>query len=610
MFFYLPKKMKLLLPLLFLSACLHAQQIVHIAALPAGGNATAVVRNILEMNSGPLRIVFAKGEYHFFREEAMGRYHAITNHDNLYRYFAFPIIDRAEVEIDGGGSDFIFHEQICPFLVERSQGISLRNFSIDWEKPFYLQAEVIARDTAENSMDIRVHPMTEVVFEGSRLGFMAAGYHQLFLGESMLFDPRTRAVAYKAQDYLVNTVSSRATSDLRIADNVFRIKAKFTKEPPPVGMLFVSKGPNRFNRFCPAIHLSDSKNVELKDVVIYHAGGMGLIAEKTENIHIDKLKVMLREKSERIITTTADATHFCNCRGQLIIENCLFENMLDDAANIHGTYLRVSKLTDNRTLLAAVMHFQQLDYNFAGKDDSICFVNEATLLPIGYGKVTGFRKLNEQLYEISFDQPLPPALKAGDGIDNISWYPETIFRNNVIRNNRARGILISARNRTLIHNNSFSSMMAAILFEGDLHTWHEAGAVNHVDIRNNIFRDNAYGGRKTALIMINPRMDSISAQPYEHNIVIEQNEFHTFDNAILSALSVGGLVFSNNRIVETYTYPKLFPNSPAIEIRHCTNISIRNNSRQGELPAFIYADESSKPSLEIDAGQAGLYYQP
>lgn len=138
------------------------------------------------------------------------------------------------------------------------------------------------------------------------------------------------------------------------------------------GLLYISKGPNKFNRYCPAVHLTDSKDILLKGVTIHHAGGMGVIGEKTENIHIDGLQVVLRKGTERILTTTADATHFCNCKGQLLIENCVFENMLDDASNIHGSYVKVCDRLDSHTLLAKIGHFQQFDYHL--RREEIVFV--------------------------------------------------------------------------------------------------------------------------------------------------------------------------------------------------------------------------------------------
>lgn len=572
---------------------------------------TPLIRKIVEKETKNLKIVFPKGVYHFYPEEASGKYHAVTNHDNLYRYFAFPLAGMSDVEIDGGGSDFIFHGLITPFLVEESENITLRNFSVDWEQPFFFQAEVRRSHREEKWMDLKVHPMCHPLFEGNRLGFVANGFHFPFLGESMVFDPATRAVAYRGQRYVLNTLTSRSTFDTQLGADEFRIRWSADVVPPPAGLLYVSKGPNKFNRYCPAIHLIESKEIGIEDVVIYHAGGMGVIGEKTENIHIDGLKVVLREGTERILTTTADATHFSNCKGRLWIENCVFENMLDDASNIHGSYLRVHKRADTHTLLAEVGHFQQFDYRFAQPGDSICFVKKATLLPLGYGVVESCRKLNEQLYALSFREPLPDDLEIADGLDNITWYPETIFRRNIIRNNRARGILISSRRKTLIENNTFSSMMAAVLVEGDMNFWYESGAVSEVEIKNNLFLDNVYGGRKAAVIWINPRMaETVPERPFERNIVIEGNEFRTFDNAILSALSVGNLVFRRNKIVETYTYPKLYPESPAIEIKQCVHTTIEGNTYEGREAARIEADAFSRSTLQADPRQSGFIYQP
>ncbi|MGC3978967.1 MAG: hypothetical protein QM751_12520 [Paludibacteraceae bacterium] len=70
---------------------------------------------------------------------------------------------------------------------------------------------------------------------------------------------------------------------------------------------------------------------------------MGVIAEKTGNISLNKVNICRRPGSNRILSVTADATHFCNCKGKVTIENCLFENMLDDACNMHGTYTKVEQ---------------------------------------------------------------------------------------------------------------------------------------------------------------------------------------------------------------------------------------------------------------------------
>jgi hypothetical protein len=178
-------------------------------------DATPMVMEALKkVNNENAILVFPKGKYNFYPDRAFGKYQQITNHDNSYKYFAFPLIHSKNIVIDGQGSDFILHGIITPFLIEQSENIVLKNFSIDWEEPFYLQAKVVKSNPKEMSMDIEVNPMTPHPIEGNRLCFTTNGFYMPFLGEMMVFDPKTRAVAYNAQNYLINGVDSRSDIDI------------------------------------------------------------------------------------------------------------------------------------------------------------------------------------------------------------------------------------------------------------------------------------------------------------------------------------------------------------------------------------------------------------
>ena len=149
----------------------------------------------------------------------------------------------------------------------------------------------------------------------------------------------------------------------------------------------------------------------------------------------------------------------------------------------------------------------------------------------------------------------------------MSWYPELIFRNNVVRNNRARSILVSTPRKVVVEGNTFSSMMSAILFEGDMDHWYESGAVRDVTIRNNRFLDGTYGGADFPTIFINPHQKKeVPGHPYERNITIEGNLFRTFNEQLLRAKSVGGLIFRDNTIELSEKY-KPYNDLPTIDIR-------------------------------------------
>lgn len=561
---------------------------------------TPVVSAILKDNpEGNITLIFPKGEYHFHNTFAYAKYHAVTNHDNGYKYFAFPIIGMENVVVEGNGSDFIFHGVITPFLVEKSRNVTLKGFSIDWDEIFYLQATVVGSSKKDRTADLEFSDFSKFRYEQDKIVLTNNKQDLYFLGESMVFDPKTMAVAYNATKYQLGGASGKSASATRLDEKTYRVK--LTKESAPEGMVYVFKGPNGGNRLAPAIHLTGSSDTRLKDIDIYHAGGMGVIGERTEDILLDNVNVRLREGSGRMVTTTADATHFCNCKGLLTIENCLFENMLDDATNIHGTYMRIVDVLDGNTIIAKLNHPQQYGYDFAGKGDEIRIVDAMSMLPKGSAHVVSAEMINEIFIRIVLDAPVD--LKPGDAAENVTWYPEVVFRNNIVRNNRARSILLSAGKKILVEKNTFSSMMTSILFEGDLEHWFESGAVSDVVIRNNTFNDCCYGGREASIIWINPHLTSMPEKEYyEGSIRIENNQFRSFDRPVLNAKSVRSLIFKGNTIDPSGTYPRLFPDKPEINVIHTGNFVMTENSYCGDRQAEAVIGSSVEATTAINNG--------
>ena len=173
------QKIILSIVIFFTTVFCYAKKVINISdyEIARGQDVTPIIRDIIKDNKENIKIIFPEGAYHFYPEKAVGKYHTVTNHDNSYKYFAFPLIECTEIEIDGGGSDFIFHGVITPFLVENSSGIKLKNFSIDWEDPFFLQAEVLRRISQWMYGSIQ---WQSLYFKVIGLGLIQMGYIYLF----------------------------------------------------------------------------------------------------------------------------------------------------------------------------------------------------------------------------------------------------------------------------------------------------------------------------------------------------------------------------------------------------------------------------------------------
>ena len=79
------------------------------------------------------------------------------------------------------------------------------------------------------------------------------------------------------------------------------------------GTVVVFRG---YGRPTPGVFMYHDTNTTLENIQVHYAEGMGLLAQMSENITLDKFSVCLRGKDDpRYFTTQADATHFSGCKG-------------------------------------------------------------------------------------------------------------------------------------------------------------------------------------------------------------------------------------------------------------------------------------------------------
>jgi hypothetical protein len=308
---------------------------------------------------------------------------------------------------------------------------------------------------------------------------------------------------------------------------------------------------------------------------------MGLVAERTTNMDLENFNVKLRNGSNRIISSTADATHFVNCRGDINITNCTFENMLDDGTNFHSVYGRVAGLEGRKKIGVRLVHYQQYGFDFADIGDSVRIIDPKSFYPIFSSKVESINKLNESYFEITLKDFLPKNISIDDAIENLSWHPENVdISHCIVKQNRARGFLINTRGKFEIRNNYFATMMEGVQISSGLGFFSEAGSVDDVLIENNIFDNCSNSGYGNAVININPHIEEfIPEQDYYHpnNIRIIGNTINHFDNLILNVFHSNHVLFKNNQINKTAKYPPLFLDNPTIKMSHCKDAKVCGN---------------------------------
>jgi hypothetical protein len=545
-----------------------------------------------------VKLEFAPGVYRFLPDYAVDKYCTITNHGNGLKKIIFPLSGFEAIEIEGNGAEFIFHGLTSPFQFEHCDEVKVSNLSVDWDIPFIFQGDVLAVNKDEGWYDLQ--PATEGFsweLKQDQVQFPNVdGFSFSHPGSALTFDKEHKRVSHGALDFESSPrwVEKRAGGVLRFHEPLQRW--------PEVGTVLTFKGDRAQDRYAPAFKVTSSRNVTFTNVVVHHALGMGFLFERTENITISGGGVYLAEGSPRMISSTADATHFANCKGDILIENARIENMLDDGTNVHGTYVEIDGVVDAKTVRVRLKHFEQSGFEFAAAGDEVWFIHQPNPSRGAVNKVVAVKRVNEQFFELTFRDPLPSKIAVGDVLENKTWNPTFTIRGSVVRNHRARNIVLKTPLPIVIEDNDFSSMMSAIFFRGETFFWFESGAVEDVLIRNNRFDYCAYSGMEHAVLNVTPRLGKGFDQnePFDRNIRFEDNTITTFDSRIVWADRVDGLVIKNNTIIRTMDAEPLYSDSPVFDFRNCRNVEVIGNRYEGEAKTMVAADAVTKPTLRVE----------
>ncbi len=605
------KKISILLCLAFILSPLAARKVTfhmeQFGICPGAENLSSKLEQALlnirkQVDEGDKVVLkFDKGRYDFHAADAPKREYYVSNHDqDQPKLIGICLENWNNLTLDGRGADFIFHGRMLPLALVNSKNCTLKNFSIDFAKPHIAQVEVVNND-AEKGITFTVAPwvdyriLPDKSFEGYGEGWSAR------YSWGIAFDGATRHIVYNTSDIGFNL------SELSEVGPRTYLAPHWKDQRLPSGTVVALR---TYGRPTPGIFLDHDVDTKLKNVKVHYAEGMGLIAQRCTNIDLCKFSVCLRGKDDpRYFTTQADATHFSQCKGK--INSCcgLYEGMMDDAINVHGVYLKVRERINDHTLRCAYEHGQAWGFAWGDPGDSICFIKAntmdhvdgvnyiRTISPADKPTVKGAKE-----FIISFTKPVPEEVNnhITYGIENLSWTPEIVFRKNLVRNNRARGALFSSPRKTVCEKNVFDHTSGtAILLCGDCNGWYESGAVRDLVIRKNKFI-NALTSMfqfTNAVISIYPEIPSLKGQThYFHggkkgSIRIEDNEFYHFDAPLLYAKSVNGLVWKNNKTVETSDFKPFHWNKQPILLERVRNAEI-------DYPGYLESIKIKKYDLK------------
>lgn len=532
----------------------------------------------------PAKIIFTRGEYHFYPTESNKRTYFESNTTDVNpRNCALLFENMNNIVIEGNGSSLVFHEQMQPFTFDKCKNITLRNVNIDWEQPLIAQAQVL--QVKENSIRVSIN-LKESPFriEEGKLFFGTRQDNHHPWKSAMEFDRDGRFVVPQTGDRGCLGQGWQNYLAENILPGIIEIYYPALRKPA-VGNFLVLRHAERIHS---GIFIQNSKNIKVENVNLYHATGLGILAQFSEDLTFDRYRAIPNKAKNRYFGGGDDGIQISNCKGLITITNCEFAGLMDDPINVHGTSVQVVDVMGSKQLKCRFMHHQSIGLNWGHRGDKVSFIENSVMKSLGTSEIASFKLLDDETFLVTFKTDIPKQLEVGDALENLTWSPNLLVTNSHFKSGRARGLLVSTPGKVVIENNIFESSGSAILIAGDANNWFESGAVTDVLIKNNVFTElcntSSYQFCE-GIISVYPEIPVLNAEtpPFHKNIRIENNEFHPFDFPVLFARSVDGISFSNNTITRSNRFEPYHSRKYAFSFEACSNAVISGNTFSGEV---------------------------
>ena len=470
------------------------------------------------------------------------------------------------------------------FQLTRCEDVVIENFTFTTDNPIGCVGTVLGTDGQANTIDFRIdddfpatgreHFFQLNTYEGDGTPDGALETHQ-DIREKKLADGTT---VYEGLPYQL------------VAPRVARIQL-----PKWAGVSAVTNGHRMlvryFRRFGSPLALDAVKRVRVENFEIERTPFVGcVVSPPSEDITFRRFSIRPKVGDPNVCASNADGIHFNACGGSVVLEDCHFVGLGDDALNVHclGAEVKTYDPATGKIELHARggtdRKPHQIEPNWAEVGQTLEFYDPKTLQLKGRAKLKAFVNDRSGRGELETDDFQP---QVGDFVANGNYFPSVRISNCSVRNTRARAFLLQTRN-VLVENCVFYGLKsAAVLLVCDMVFWNEMGPVVNAEVRNCSFekcakgwpgRDEHYYG---ALAVKGKHGDGLSDAPagLHRNIRFLNNTFEDIGSQPIFVESTDGVEIRGNRYENCANDRNPPPEMLVAPVRlhNCTNVVIDCN---------------------------------
>ena len=540
---------------LLLIGCGAALAAADTVEIGGAGLTTAQARQAAEALKDGQTLSVRKGVYHFDATGAKRVFLAPSNNDAGEKDIVFPLFDKHDVTVDGNGSTFIFHGSAFPFAALKGENVHVKNLTVRSAvspcfpisvKEHRADGVLFAVGAGAAAWSVKDGELS-IVYDGSVVSSKerAIRIHALDRFEVRFLLTRAYEKSYDKDKTQApfSLVTFEKTGENEIFARYLKDDHKSCEKVP-----YAAGRPlcvNLATRERVAFFFEDCERAGIENVRVESWAGMGFVAQRSKDLSVRRYQV-LPAKGD-LATTSADMMQFIACCGQVLVENCEGQDSMDDVIDIHGNYLRLEHFDFTNFYLRA-MHPDHAGFFPVRPNDRLAFLRPSK------GRAPWKNDIWVESVRPDPSDPMHVAIVKFKNIvgqratpikgeevlvENVTLYPNVIFRNNTFRHYPC--LRFSGRGDYLIENNHLENAQSAMLLLDHPHYWYECGPINNMTIRNNTFIGcNDQGG--SAFVTIGT-FGCGSPSPKVHGrILLENNRYERVKDRKVIAWGIVDLV--------------------------------------------------------------------
>ena len=615
---------------------------------PAIKKAIEAAKKVTKKSDTPVVIDFPEGRYDIYPDQAEERELYIsntvgTNQTYKDKKIGILIEDMDNVTVEGNDSLFMFHGKMTTFASIDSENVTFQNFEVDFQVPTVIDMTAVKKEG--NEVTYYIPECYNYQVNGNSIKWMSdkSPYTEEYYW-TYTFNGSTYSQIFDTKN---GQTWRKRGSDQHVFNNVSKIEDLGNHQ---VKITYSSMGTLE-EGFCYQLRDTtrdhagtffwQSKDVTLNDLDIRFIHGFGMVGQFSENITMKDVDFETDKASGRTTAGYADFIQMSGCKGLIDISDCTFSNPHDDPINVHGTFLQVIGISDDRTeVTVQYKHNETAGFPNYYVGDQVEFSTLGNMVPVsengdvavrevvkvdgpdgkgGKGSLNDLTKI-----KLTFDKAIPEGVQVNQhAVENITYTPNVKIHDNIFKETPTRGVLCTTRGKVEITDNMFDNMgMAAIYISNDAQGWYESGRTTDVTIKGNTFIVNPLTAG-AAGIFVQPTNRNVDGTVHK-NMKIEGNTFFMAQSQnVLNAKCVENLTFKNNKVYRqnpdvtvsakadktnlaagesssiTVTADGAELGAKAYRFEGCKNVTIEGNTYDGGLNAGVELASTDKNQVTV-----------